>query len=430
MNKKYKPFNPKQSLLFPPSIEDFVSTDHVSHFLRRVVSEELNLKRIYAGYSESRGAPPYSPEMMVSLLLYAYMRGEYSSRRIATSCQERVDFMAVAAMNKPDFRTISKFRVRHAQALEELFVQVVKLCDKAGLVDLKHVAIDGTKMKGNASWSKNKSYGTLKSEEKVLKKNIKDWFKNAEELDKQEDEEYGEDNDGEIRISTEEALEKIRQAKRELEKRDKESKSMKIQAEIEAGRKPPKKDDGPKESAAYNFTDPDSRVLSAGGGLVQGYNSQLAVDSKKHVIVNCYVTNAGNDKRELPRGVEGVRRVCKRKPKEVSADTDYFTEPGLRFLEKKKVRGYIAAGAGNRDSSASARALPKGSLRAKMSQRLRKGARRTRYRLRKITVEPVFGIIKAVRNFRQFHLRGLSKVNIEWSLICTAHNLWKLKTAS
>lgn len=427
MKKHFKPYNPGQSLLFPPRIEDFVSKDHVVNFLRRLVREELDLRKVYDGYDELKGAPPYNPEMMVGLILYSYMRGVYSSRQVAKSCEERVDFMALTAMNKPDFRTISKFRVRHSEALEELFLQVVDLCNKAKLVDLKHVAIDGTKMKGNASWSKNKSYGAIKSEEDGLRQEIRGWFRKAEELDKEEDNEYGEDNDGLLRISAEEALKKIRHAKKELEKRHKESRAKKIQAEKDAGRNPARKDSGPKDSAAYNFTDPDSRVLSAGGGLVQGYNSQIAVDSKKHVIVSCYVTNAGNDKRELPKGLEGIRRVCKRLPKEISADTDYFTEPGLRFLEKKKVRGYIAAGAGNRDSFNSARALPKNSLRAKMSQRLRKGAKRSRYRLRKITVEPVFGIIKAVRNFRQYLLRGLRKVNMEWSLICTAHNLWKLR---
>lgn len=430
MSKRYKPYNPGQSFLFPPRVEEFVPSDHVVHFLRRMVSEELDLRGIHEEYKEERGAPPYNPEMMTGLLLYAYMRGEYSSRRISAACIERVDFMAVTAMNTPDFRTISKFRVRHAKALEDLFIQVVKLCKKANLVDLKHVAIDGTKMKGNASWSKNKSYGAIKIEEQILEKEVKEWFSKASEVDAQEDEEYGEDQDGQLRISPQEALDRIRQAKRELEQRDKESRAAKAQAERDAGRKPPKRNDGPKNTLCYNFTDPDTRLLSAGGGLVQGYNSQIAVDSKKQVIVNCYVTNAGNDKRELPHGVRGVEQVCQEKPKEVSADSDYFTEPNLKFLEKQGVRGYIAAGAGSRNSSVSARDLPKASLRAKMSQRLRKGAKRTRYRLRKITVEPVFGVIKSVRNFRQFLLRGLTKVQIEWALICTAHNLWKLRYAS
>ena len=425
MSKRYKPYSPGQGLLFPPTIEDFVPADHVAHFLRRVVKEELNLKKIYESYRELRGAPPFEPEMMTSLLLYAYMRGEYSSRRIATACIERVDFMAVTAMNKPDFRTISKFRVRHTDALKELFVQVVMLCKKAKLVDLKHVAIDGTKVKGNASWSKNKSYGGLKGEERALEESVKEWFSKAAEMDAEEDEEYGEDDDGQFHVSPEEALERIRKAKKELEERD-EKKRAEQDPECAAKKK---KRTCPEDKERYNFTDPDTRLLSAGGGLVQGYNSQIGVDSKKQVIVSCYVTNSGNDKQELPKGLSEIKRVCKELPNEVSADADYFTEKSLQCLERHDVRGYVAAGAGNRDFASSARPLPKGSLREQMSQRLRRARKRSRYRLRKITVEPVFGVIKAIRGFRQYKLRGLKKVNLEWTLICTAHNLWKLRTA-
>jgi hypothetical protein len=152
--------------------------------------------------------------------------------------------------------------------LQGLFLQVVLLCKKAGLVDLKHVAVDGTKVKGNASWSKNKTYAGIKAEEQLLAKEIGDWFSEAAEIDELEDREYGEDNDGQFHVPAQEALERIREAKKELEKRDKERKAARVKADKEAGRSPPKKDDGPPDSSRYNFTDPDSRLLSAGGGLV------------------------------------------------------------------------------------------------------------------------------------------------------------------
>lgn len=429
MSKKYLPYHPDQRMLFPPTIEEFVPSNHPSHFVRRVVTEQLRLDEILAEYDEIRGAPPFDPKMMTGLLLYSYMRGEYSSRRIAQACIERVDFMAVTAMNRPDFRTIAKFRVRHMAALEGLFVQVVELCGEAKLFDLKHVATDGTKLKGNASWSKNKSYKGLKEEERAIKASIEEWFKKAQAADAEEDVEYGEDDDGNGGMpSLEESLQRVKEAQVRLEEREKERQRYRETLKSEGIHPGVKERNCPRDEERDNSTDPDSRLISAVGGYIQGYNGQVAVDSKRQIIVTCHVSSTGNDKQELEKTVPKIKSNCGAQAQEISADSDYLTERNLRILKEHKIRGYVAVGKGKRDPTISAKPLAPDSLREQMRQRLRQAGKRTRYRLRKITVEPVFGMIKATRRFRGFMLRGIQKVNAEWALVCTAHNLWKLKT--
>ena len=168
MSKTFRPWQVDQTLLLPPSVHDFVPADHPAHFVRDLVREDLDLSAILASYDEARGYPPYNPWMMTALLLYGYSRGVYSSRRLARACEERVDFMALTALNQPDFRTISEFRRRHLAALADLFGQVLLLCRKAGLVQLGHVALDGTKIKANASKHKAMSYGRMVKAEPEL----------------------------------------------------------------------------------------------------------------------------------------------------------------------------------------------------------------------------------------------------------------------
>src|SRR5205807_8330572 len=168
MSKTFREWNPEQALMFPPSPMDWVRENELVPFIRSLVLEELDLSEIRNQYQEERGYPPYHPGMMTALLLYGYSRGIYSSRRLAQACEERVDFMAVSGLNKPDFRTISEFRRRHLKALSELFVQVLRLCRRAGLVKLGHVAVDGTKMAANASRHKAMSYGRMKTAEPKL----------------------------------------------------------------------------------------------------------------------------------------------------------------------------------------------------------------------------------------------------------------------
>jgi transposase len=192
MAKTFREWNVEQSWLLPPSVMDFVPADHVAHFVRNTVREQLDLTEILAPYEqEERGYPPYHPVMMTALLLYAYCQGTYSSRRIAKACEERVDFMAVTGLNRPDFRTVSDFRKRHLQALQGLFVQVLKLCQRAGLVKLGHVALDGTKVKANASKHKAMSHTRMLESEKRLKQQVRQWFTQAEAQDEEDDRRHG-----------------------------------------------------------------------------------------------------------------------------------------------------------------------------------------------------------------------------------------------
>jgi len=421
MSKTFREWNPEQSAMFPACALDLVPKDHLAHFVRHVVSEELDLHQILDSYKEERGYPPYHPVMMTALLLYANAVGIYSSRRIARACRERVDFMAMTGMQKPDFRTISLFRQRHLEALKGLFGQVLKLCHKAGIVKLGHVALDGTKMRANASPRKSMSYGGMKRAERDLKSEIDRWFEEAERIDREEDELYGADNSGdelpEWVADKQKRLEKIRQAKAELE--------AEAKAELEQGRDPVKnthkaKPTGiPREKTQRNFTDPESRLLKSSPGFIQGYNAQAAVDADSQVIVAQSVVNTGSDAHQMVPLLKQIRWHLRRQAKEISADSGYCSELNLKALQKHRIRGYISTDRQNKDRHV-------GVWVQQMRKRLRQGGWRSRYRLRKQTVEPVFGLIKHARGFRQFLLRGLRKVAGEWSLLCTAHNLLKL----
>ncbi len=196
MAKTFRPWDVDQQWMLPPSLHEFVPAGHVAHFIRETVRTDLDLSAILSAYEEERGFPPFHPAMMTALLLYGYSRGVYSSRKLAQACVERLDFMAVTAMNRPDFRTIAKFRARHLAALEGLFLQALKLCAAAGLVKLGHVALEGTRIAANASAHKAMSYGRMKAAEPKLAAEIEAWFAQADASDRDEDSVYGEDMQG------------------------------------------------------------------------------------------------------------------------------------------------------------------------------------------------------------------------------------------
>src|SRR6266850_3382274 len=293
MSKTFRPWDIEQRWLLPPSVHELVPAGHVAHFVRGTVREELDLGAILSAYTEERGYPPYHPEMMVALLLYAYSRGVYSSRRIAQACEERVDFMAVTAMNRPDFRTIAKFRQRHLQALSDLFVQVLKLCRAAGLVKLGHVALDGTKVQANASVHKAMSYARMREAEKKLAAEVSAWFARAEATDAAEDREHGAARGDEMPdwVANKAArLERIRAAKATLE--------------AEAKAPPPgPDDDGPGPSSGMMERTSRPRRAADGGppdrGVIAGYNAQIAVDGAHQIIVSQRVQTSPVDARCL-----------------------------------------------------------------------------------------------------------------------------------
>jgi transposase len=403
-------------------VHELVPPNHLSHFVRETVRTDLDLSAIVSTYHEERGFPPYHPVMMTALLLYAYTQGVFSSRRIARACEERVDFMAVTALQKPDFRTINEFRRRHLKALGNLFVQVLRLCRRAGLVKLGHVALDGTKIKANASKHKAMSYARMQSAEKDLADEVDRWLKRAEAEDEAEDREHGKDRRGDELPdwvkNKQERLARIRAAKQALEEEAKEGQDG---------------DDGdpPAPNSQRNFTDPESRIMKTREGFEQAYNCQAAVDHEHQIIVAATTTQTQNDNAELPKLLKAIKANTGRQAREVSADSGYCSEENLRDLNRHRIRGYIATGRqrhGDRAPSKKSREQRGEGARA-MKARLRRGGWRSRYRLRKQTVEPVFGQIKEAMGFRRFLLRGLEKVQAEWQMVCAAFDLRKLAIA-
>jgi transposase len=403
MSKVFRPWTTDKVWLLPPSVADFVPAGHPAHLIRDLVSEELDLSAIMVAYTEMKGYPPYHPAMMVALLLYAYRSGVYSSRRIARGCEERLDFQAVTALNMPDFRTISEFRRRHLDALAGLFVQVLALCRKAGLAGLDHVAVDGTKIKANASKHKAMSYARMVEAEAELSSEVAEWLARAAAEDAAEDAAHG---------STRRGDEPPPPANPDGSTKPR------------PGRTPKHEPGKPKPKTQRNFTDPESRIMKGRDGFIQAYNAQAAVDADAQIIVAHRLTNNGSDQDALLALLDAVEENTGEMPNEVSADNGFCSDTNLEGLNARTVRGYVAAGRASKPGSGK----KGGKLVQAMRTRLRKGGHQSRYRIRKYTVEPVFGHIKQARGFRQFLLRGIDKVKAEWAMICTAHNLAKLTT--
>ena len=296
MSKTFRPWKIDEPLLLPPLVADFVAEDHLARFVLNLVREEIDLAAIVGSYDSDRGQPPFHPVMMTALLLYSYCCGVYSSRRIARACGERVDFMSIVALDAPDFRTVAEFRRRHLQALSSLFIQILHLCERAGLVKLGHVALDGTKIKANASKHKAMSYERMEKRAAELETEVARWLAVAEATDVVEDKVYGADKSGEempkwiadkkLRAA------RIRKAKAELEAEAKAAAEAKLRAAAEAqaqreacGRKKPGRPAAapsvtPEPKAQKNFTDPQSRIMKSKDGFVQAYNAQIAVDAE------------------------------------------------------------------------------------------------------------------------------------------------------
>jgi len=443
MSKQFCPWKIDETQLLPPSVQDYVTKDHLSRLVVALVRESLDLSGIIGSYTSGHGQPPFDPRLMTALLLHGYASGHYSSRRIAKAAVERADFMMIVAGDAPDFRTISEFRRRHLPALGSLFVQVLRLAEKAGLVKLGHVALDGTKIKANASKHKAMSYERMKKREVELAAEVDRWLKAAEAADAQEDKLYGDKRGNEMPAwvaDKQQRLEKIREAKAALEAEAKaaaeEEERRRAAAEekrVAQGRKkngrtpaPPKQE--PDGKTQRNFTDPDSRILKTKDGYIQGYNAQAAVDAAAQIIVAHGLTPSMSDQDQLAPLIDGIEDNLGRKPKQASADAGYCSEANLAALAMRKISGYIATGRAKYPGDVKRNIT--GPLTKAMRDKLKRAGWRSRYRLRKQVVEPVFGQIKQARGFRQFLLRGIEKVRAEWALICTAHNLTKLAIAA
>jgi len=456
MGKSFRADDLNQSLLFPPSLHDWLPENHLARFLSDVVNA-LDLEGIYASYSEKdgRGMSAYAPAMMVRVLLYGYATGVYSSRKIQAKTYDDVAFRFLSADEHPDHSTLAEFRKRHLKALAGLFLQAVQLCAKAGLVKLGHVAIDGTKIKANASKHKAMSYARMGETERRLKQEIDALLQQAEETDAAEDALYGKGKRGDElpdELSRRDSrLKKIQQAKAELEK-EAEEKAEQQRADAEAkraarrhqeqqtGKKPrgrePKAPDPkqaqPEAKAQRNFTDGDSRIMPDGankGSFLQGYNAQAAVDSTAQVIVAAEITQQSNDSRQLLPMLEQLETNLGRKPDAVSADAGYWSEANATDKKIADIDLHIATGRMKHNQAMATESGPppdQATPRQTMQHKLRTEAGRTIYTMRKAIVEPVFGQIKEHRGFRRFSLRGLDKVQAEWKLVCATSNLLKL----
>jgi transposase len=425
MAKPYRAYLPEQDLLLPPSLRDWLPEDHLAYFVSDVV-DQLDLSAIESVYEEEeRGQPPYHPRMMTKVLLYGYCVGVFSSRRIEKKLREDVGFRVLAAGNEPDFRTISDFRKQHLAALQGLFDQVLRITLQAGTMKLGRVVLDGSKVKANASKHKAMSYGRMQEDEKRLKEEVRRLLAQAEATDAEEDARYGLDRRGDELppelARRETRLKRIREAKRALEERAREEANRKGQAEEKAK---------PEAKMQYNFTDPESRIMPGADGFVQAYNAQIAVEPDFQLIVGQRVTQACNDKQQLVPTLEAVREQAGQKPQEIVTDSGYCSEANLKYLEKRKMEGFIATDRESyrdRHQPGPRGPLPKGATRVeRMRRKLQTKVGAAIYSKRKVVVEPVFGQIKQARGFRQFLLRGLGKVQGEWAMICLTHNILKL----
>lgn len=439
------------------------------------VADQLDLSKIMAAYGrqDGRGLAAYHPVMMLRLLLYGYCRGVVSSRKIERATYEDIAFRYLAADQHPDHDTISNFRQTHLQNIAELFMQALQLCDKAGLIKLGHVAIDGTKLKANASKHKAMSYDRMTEKEKQLREEVEKLLAQAAQADSEEDTKYGKgqaENDLPAELARRESrLKKIAAAKAELEQEARERAEVEkaaAEAKLEERRKKEeeegKKTGGgkpkvpnpeqaePKTKAQKNFTDPESRIMMDGAtkSFQQAYNAQAAVDSETQVIVAAAVTQEVNDKKQLVPMLEQTERNMGRKPENATADAGYFSEAAVTDPKVEGINLLVAPdrqkhGQLSEKTGQVIHDVPKAeiqqsqpgavgteqSLVEQMREKLRSTAGKAIYKMRKAVVEPVFGQIKERRKLRGFSFRGLGKVKAEWQIICLTHNLLKLYLA-
>jgi len=432
---RFRDYQPGQLLLLPPNLRDWLPEDHLADFISDVV-DTLDLSEITGSYDNSAGGQaPFHPRMMVKLLFYAYCVGIPSSRRIEQSTYEVVPFRILSTDQHPDHDTIAEFRRRHLVALSRIFLQVLRLCERAGLVKLGHVALDGTKVKANASKHKAMSYERMEKKAKELQEEVERLLAEAEATDKAEDVRYGRGKRGnelpvELRFRKQ-RLAKILAAKQALEKEARE------QARLAAGDASGNSSAGPqarpKPSAQRDFTDPDSRIMRDGAtkAFEQSYNCQIEVDSQHQVIVACAVTQQGNDKQQVKPMVERMKaNLGGWLPKRMTMDNGYYTDENAAYSEQEGIDGYIATGRlkhGEKVPPVPRGRIPKGlTVKERMARKLRTIRGRSIYAKRKEIVEPVAGQLKERRGFRRFLLRGLGKVPYEFDLICLTQNLLKV----
>ena len=447
--RRFKSYQPNQLLLLPPDMRQWLPEKDLAYFVMDMANQ-LDLDAIYDSYDGRKGGQPaFDPKMMTALILYGYCVGLPSSRKMEQATYDRVAFRVLTADQHPDHDTISEFRRRHLTALSGLFIQILQLCRKVGLVKFGHVSLDGTKVKANASKHKAMSYGRMAKRLDELEEEVKRIFAEAEAVDTAEDALYGKGKRGdelpeELRFrdsrikKIKEAMESIEQeAKTKADAKRREiaenEQSLKEQGKKRRGKKPKEPSDSPDPKAQRNFTDSDSRIMKDGASksFEQAYNCQAAVDDTSQIIVATNVTQQTNDKQQVEPMVEAIKEnAAGDTPEKLSADTGYYSESNIEYLEGEEIDGYVATGRykhGDPPVPSPRGRIPKDiTKKERMARKLRTKKGRETYSKRKVIVEPVFGQIKEVRGFRRFSLRGLGNVMGEWNLICLTHNVLKL----
>lgn len=436
MSANYLPYEPQQMMLLPETLQEWLPEGHLAHFISDAV-DGLDLDAFHARYDKDGPRnQPFHPAMMVKVLVYGYATGVFSSRKIARKLHEDVAFRVLAARNFPAHRTIRDFRAFHLKELAELFVQVVRLAREMGLVKLGTIAVDGTKVKANASRHKAMSYGHMLKVEAELKAQIQALLNKARAADEAEKNEPELDIPAEI-ARRQDRLDAIAAARARLEARQRE-------ADIERGRsddddQKPRGQDGkpkggrysrpfgvPKDKDQDNFTDPDSRIMQrAGGGFDAAYNAQTAVDDAAHIIVAAELINNASDVRELPTMLEAVKDTLGAYPEQTLADAGYRSEAVFAALAGCTDLVVAIGREGKEHRAIDEASLP---LTAAMVAKMKTQEARNAYRRRKWLAEPPNGWIKNVLGFRQFSMRGLDRVQAEWKLVCMALNLRRMAT--
>lgn len=425
------PYEPDQALLFPPSLDDWLPSGHLARFVGETV-DQFDLKPFYAKFrqrEDGRGRIAYEPRMLLKVLIYAYSVGLFSSRKIAAGIEDLVALRYLAAGNQPSHRTIARFRQENIQHFESLFVQVVQIATGVGLVKMGTIAIDGSKLKANASKHKAMSYGRMKSEEQRIAQEIAELTRRAREIDEAEDAEFGPDDRGDGLPKElqrrEDRLAKIKEAKERLEREQAEADEASGRGRGAGPAKRLKRPNGvPDDKKQANFTDPDSRIMgNPKRGFVQGYNGQIAVDAEASIVVANRVTQSATDVHELAPVTERAIANTGTTPRRALADFGYKSEAGFSKLEELGVEAHVALGRGESDESI--RRCP-GPATRRMQRRRKTKISQELYRRRKVIAEPPFGWIKSILGFRGFSLRGLTNVQGEWSLVCLALNMKRL----
>jgi len=463
---------------------DWLPAKHLAYFVLDVV-EQLDLGEVKQEVQQKdpRGERPYAVEMMLGLLLYGYSVGVYSSRRIARATYEDVAFRVISGGEHPHFTTINQFRLDHGESLGKLFAEGLRLCEAAGLVKLGLVALDGTKIKAAASKHKAMSYKRMNEQEARLHQQVQELLRRAEQADREEDELYGAGQDKEdlpAELARRETrLQRLREAKAQLEKEAAESRAAELRERVEHQRAraadeslleherkrsrtraekaerqadavaPEKKEpdkqepqqhelplhrvasevDGkPKPTAQRNFTDPESCIMVKDGAYIQAYNAQAVVDEAHQIILAHGVSNQSPDQEYLTPMVERLLAMDSRTPRALLADSGYFSADGVQEVQARHhIEPYIAVGReGTAQEPTANQGTPAETQRASMREKLNTVAGKAIYSRRKVIVEPVFGQIEQARGFRRFSQRGLTKVRREWAFVCLAHNLLKL----